>query len=303
MAPKAYPFHFVGHMRMPAIAPLSPAGVDSAMPERRCVRCHGVTKSGQRCSITSRSQMLDASGRRVALPLCHGGSYCMIHTVLFLTRPAQPSDATLIAYIDLETSSLDPLGGSIVEIGSLICDSGSVFSTVVKPRRSLPADPCAVHGISHNELLQGPSFATAFGRFARFLDFASLSVPEEADSDSDDARSPSRSMAQGVDVALVAHNGRAFDFPFLASACLRTGVGISSMAQWSYVDTLDLLRAAGAGGLSWSRSLFCEQRNLWLCPPLCILSIKCVASSVSCARPSLVFSYATSCPATIARKE
>ena len=174
----------------------------------------------------------------------------MIHTVLFLTRPAQPSDATLIAYIDLETSSLDPLGGSIVEIGSLICGSGSVFSTVVKPCRSLPADPCAVHGISHDELLQGPSFATAFGRFARFLDFASLSVPDEAGSDSDDARSPSRSMAQGVDVALVAHNGRAFDFPFLASACLRTGVGISAMAQWSYVDTLDLLRATGAGECS-----------------------------------------------------
>ena len=47
------------------------------------------------------------------------------------------------------------------------------------------------------------------------------------------------------DTGLVAHNGRAFDFPCLASACLRTGVGISAMAQWSYVDTLDLLRATG----------------------------------------------------------
>ena len=211
-------------------------------------QCQGVTKSGKQCSITAASQMRDFAGRLVALPLCCGGSYCMLHAVFFSTLPAQPRDAIVVAYLDLETSSLDFLSGSIVEIACLICGTGGVFSTVVQPCRSLPEDPCAVHGISHDELRQGPSFATAFERMVRFLDYVSLSVPEETDTDSDDARSPSRSMTQEVGVTLVAHNGRAFDFPFLASACLRSGVDVSPMSRWHYVDTLDLLRAADATG-------------------------------------------------------
>ena len=42
----------------------------------------------------------------------------MLHTVLFCVVPARASES-LIAYIDLETTSLDVLCGRIVEVGVL----------------------------------------------------------------------------------------------------------------------------------------------------------------------------------------
>ena len=47
---------------------------------------------------------------------------------------------------------------------------------------------------------------------------------------------------------MVAHNGVKFDFPFLLSACMRAGIGPTVMADWIYVDTLDVLRATDRAG-------------------------------------------------------
>ena len=83
------------------------------------VRCCGTTMSGQRCSITSLSSMRNSAGLCVADPLKKGGRHCMMHTVLFAREPAQACEP-LIAYLDLETNSLDVLSGKIVEIGALV---------------------------------------------------------------------------------------------------------------------------------------------------------------------------------------
>ena len=71
-------------------------------------RCHGITRGGRRCSITPRSTMKDAAGRLVGLPLCLGAPCCLYHAVLFTTYPAELCDA-VVAYIDLQTDSLDVL--------------------------------------------------------------------------------------------------------------------------------------------------------------------------------------------------
>ena len=63
--------------------------------------------------------MRDYSGRLVADPLRKGGGFCMMHTVLFMVQPTNPDDS-IVAYIDLETNSLDVMSGNIVEIGALI---------------------------------------------------------------------------------------------------------------------------------------------------------------------------------------
>ena len=210
------------------------------------VRCCGLTKTGQRCSITSLSNILDSAGRRAADPLRKGGAMCMFHMNLFPTKPAH-ADEPVIAYIDLETNSLDVLTGKIVEIAALIDGSRGMFSTVVHPGHDETPDDAPVHGIPHEELLLGPCFVEAFERLDKFLRYASLSVLE-SDDDSEDDRFPAASMKPSLEVAVVAHNGAKFDFPFLLSACMRAGVSPTVMAGWIYVDTLDLLRATDRAG-------------------------------------------------------
>ena len=209
-------------------------------------RCCGTTQSGQRCSITSLSKMRDAAGRFVADPLRRGGTFCMMHTVLFCRRPLQSCES-IVAYIDLETNSLDVLSGKIVEIGVLVDGSRGMFSTVVHPGHDASPDEASIHGIPHEELLSGPCFAEAFARLDHFLRHASLSVLE-SDDDSEDGRLPAVTMKQDLEVAVVAHNGAKFDFPFLLSECMRAGLGPAVMSNWIYVDTLDVLRATDRAG-------------------------------------------------------
>ena len=132
--------------------------------------------------------------------------------------------AALVAYIDLETNSLDVLSGKILEVGALVDGSRAMFSTVVHPGNDAHLDDASVHGIARTELLCGPSFAEAFGRLDEFLRYASLSVLE-SDEDSEDGRTPAATMRQDLEVCLVAHNGAKFDFPFMLQECLRARAG------------------------------------------------------------------------------
>ena len=198
------------------------------------VRCCATTKAGTRCSITSLSNMKDSAGRFVAEPLRKWGTFCMMHTVLFPREPATACEP-IIAYIDLETNSLDVLSGKIVEIGALIDGSQATFSTVVHPGHEAPLDDAPVHGIPREELLSGPCFAEAFARLDQFLRNASLSVLE-TNNDSENSRSPALIMKQDLQICLVAHNGWRFDFPFLLSEGARAGVGPAAMSSWIYVE-------------------------------------------------------------------
>ena len=170
----------------------------------------------------------------------------MMHTVLFCRQPLQSCES-IVAYIDLETNSLDVLSGKIVEIGVLVDGSRGMFSTVVHPGHDASPNEASIHGIPHEELLSGPCFAEAFARLDHFLRHASLSVLE-SDDDSEDGRLPAVTMKQDLEVAVVAHNGAKFDFPFLLSECMRAGLGPAVMSSWIYVDTLDVLRATDRAG-------------------------------------------------------
>ena len=53
----------------------------------------------------------------------------MMHAVLFPREPAGAHEA-IVAYIDLETSSLDVLFGRILEVGALVDGSRAMFRSI-----------------------------------------------------------------------------------------------------------------------------------------------------------------------------
>ena len=205
------------------------------------VQCTGTTRSGRRCSITSKSVMVDAlSGRLVAEPLKRGGSFCIYHTVLFCVRKVKVNDAVIV-YLDLETSGLSVISDHIVEIGA-VADHGAVFSTVVRPP-SMPSGP-AVHGISNAELQVAPPFSTAFARLVRFIDCLAEAVVSDDESSSDDASGLPCLKGELPHIVIAAHNGMKFDFAMLASECYRHASSPDALVRWKYVDTLEVAKAA-----------------------------------------------------------
>ena len=72
---------------------------------RRCAQCAGRTRNGQRCSISTASQLVDEAGRLVADPLLHGGSHCRLHLEFFAVSPADVrAEDLLVVFYDLETT-------------------------------------------------------------------------------------------------------------------------------------------------------------------------------------------------------
>ena len=108
--------------------------------------------------------MLDDRGRSVNEPLLLGARQCRFHLHLFCTKPAGNVDC-LLFYLDFETSGLEVLSHHSVGIG-VLCENGACFSTVVRP--PVFSEQIPVHGISNDELRQGPSFVDAFHRMHRF---------------------------------------------------------------------------------------------------------------------------------------
>ena len=216
---------------------------------RRC--CQALNKAGRPCGIASDSKALDASGRPAAAPLLRGGARCSFHARWFCTLPlelAELKTAPLLVYLDLETTGLSLASDEIVEIGLWADASRAAFSTVVKPADDSTAkDAGAVHGISLEELRDGPAFADAFRRVAAFLEKlvdAALSDDESSGDEGAEPDGPPRLRSHAPSVLLAAHNGRRFDFGMLLSQCYRCNVPVDALDAWLYVDTLDVLRAA-----------------------------------------------------------
>jgi len=124
------------------------------------VRCKGITKAGKQCSITNSSNWVDNNGRVVAEPLCRGGEFCSLHAKPFCTKPTEIDNFGRLVIFDITKDH-------IIEIAAvhahgdirMNCES---FSTTVRvdpdilEERGLEA--FAVHGITNEEIKQGPSF-------------------------------------------------------------------------------------------------------------------------------------------------
>ena len=115
-----------------------------------------------------------------------------------------------------------------MEIGLLDHSGSLVYSTVVCPP-VLPGDEPTVHGIASSELAQGPGFAEAFRRMARFLDNSvEMAVAEQSDSSNDEVGSTTLRGSPPA-IVIAAHNGFKFDLPILMVELLRCGIGLETM--------------------------------------------------------------------------
>ena len=150
-------------------------------------------------------------GRDVAEPLRRGGLHCAFHARPFCTKPAEEfTGAAIVLLLDLETSGLDVTRDLVVEIAA--CEAppdpaalGACFSTVVS---GASGDASAVHGISLEEIAQGPRVAEAWARFVAFAEgLIDLSLHESGDSEDDGFPRTPRPPSEPPEMLVVAHNG------------------------------------------------------------------------------------------------
>ena len=118
--------------------------------------------------------------------------------------------------LDTETTGLDPQAGDrIVEIGAVELENhlptGRTFHKYINPKRDMPAEAYAVHGLSIEFLSDKPVFEAIAGSFNEFIE----------------------------DARLVIHNA-SFDMKFINAELGWASLKAIPMAQ--ALDTLDLAR-------------------------------------------------------------
>lgn len=121
-----------------------------------------------------------------------------------------------------------------------MCKHDECFSTVV----CLPkfGDGPNIHGIEDEELRDGPSFSEPFWRLYRFCEnIAACAV--FADDSSEDEASPLMFKETPPEIAIIAHNGNKFDFPFLCNEVYRNNMDLEFLLKWKFVDTLEVFRS------------------------------------------------------------
>lgn len=117
---------------------------------------------------------------------------------------------------DLETTGLDPSSDRIVEISAVVFENFSVtskFTTLVNPKRPIPAKVSRINGIYDKDVATAPTESEAINSFCAFIGQETLSG----------------------EIVLVAHNAP-FDVKFLLYAFSRSGID----AEICFQDTLCL---------------------------------------------------------------
>jgi DNA polymerase III alpha subunit (gram-positive type) len=218
-------------------------------------RCNGVTRVGNRCSVTNSSKWTDDHGRLVAGPLQKGGEFCLFHAKPFCTKPTRVNvEQMVVVMLDLETTGIDIVNDRIIEVAAVRAHGdarmkGECFSTTVcvDPTilKNRGQEAFKVHGITDEEIRQGPRFKEAWMRFLKWInDVVNITIQDE-DSD-EDMRQPT--ILSDPVIVMVAHNGFRFDFPMLLCELLRHGLSTAPFAQWFFIDTLQVFRSLNEYG-------------------------------------------------------
>jgi len=232
------------------------------------MRCNGVTRVGKRCSVTSSSNWTDDHGRLVAGPLQKGGELCLIHAKPFCTRPTQLDFNRMVVFmLDLETTGVDIENDRVVEIAAVhahgdIRMKGEAFSTTIRVEpgilESRGKDASKVHGITDEEIKQGPTFREAWTRLLKWIDDVANITVQGEDSD-DDMGLPT--LLEDPIIVLAAHNGIRFDFPMLLCELLRHGISTMILERWYFVDTLQVFKSLNEYGCT---KLQCTAKDLMI---------------------------------------
>ena len=147
------------------------------------------------------------------------------------------------------------LGKRIVELAAFQSPAdgllpGSSFSTIVRVDpailRERGGEAAEVHGISSEEIAEGPSFVEAWALFLQWVEGLLNTAVLESDSDSSDSSDAEAHLPRVPErpplVILAAHNGIRFDFPLLLCEVLRHRLPCAPFEEWVFVDTLVALQ-------------------------------------------------------------
>ena len=152
--------------------------------------CRGVTRAGQRCTLTASSALKEAE------PLRKGSDFCLFHSRPFAAHPClgECPQALEIIFLDLETTGVSVVEDRIVELAAVqILPSnlpGFSFSTTVFVETDIlekrSQEAAQVHGIGQLEIAVSPTFPEVWKAFMHFLGSLSNSYIQESASDTDD---------------------------------------------------------------------------------------------------------------------
>lgn len=111
-------------------------------------------------------------------------------------------------YFDTETTGIDYKNERIVELAGFDPAGNRTFCQFINPGRPIPKEASAIHGITDDMVKEAPSFGAVWTEFVAFC---------------------------GEEAVLVAHNGEAFDRPFVIEEAKRNDVLVP---DWPLIDTL-----------------------------------------------------------------
>ncbi len=115
-------------------------------------------------------------------------------------------------YFDTETTGLRPEKDRIIEIAAFNPLTGKSFVSLVNPECSIPPETSAIHNITDEMVRDAPLFGSVAKEFSDFC---------------------------GPDAILIAHNGDAFDRPFLQEEFKRAQ---APFPAWRFIDSLKWAR-------------------------------------------------------------
>jgi len=115
-------------------------------------------------------------------------------------------------YYDTETTGIDYKNERIIELAAYDCVTQKSFTKLINPGSPIPKEATAIHGITDEMCERAPSFKEVWEEFVLFCE---------------------------GDVILIAHNGDAFDRPFLVEETKRAGC---ELPPWPSIDTLKWAR-------------------------------------------------------------
>ena len=164
--------------------------------------------------VQSFPDALDA-GKKYGVKILYGVEcYLIDDSVKILSRDCDASFNDTLVAVDIETTSLSPLTGTIIEFGAVKIRGGQIiesFSELVDPGKAIGETTTNLTGITNDMLTGKRTIAEVMPDFLEFIG----------------------------DAPLIAHNAN-FDYNFIQYECEKLGLKLNNV----YIDTLELSKLA-----------------------------------------------------------
>ena len=150
-------------------------------------------------------------------------------------------DVVYVAF-DIESTGLSVYSDRAVQIGAVSSD-GDTFNELVNPKRPIPPDATAVHGISNADVASARDFVDVFDAFVDWI----VSICGRRDATYAHRRTRS--------VVLLTFNGQTYDEPLLFAECARAdrACPVSGIKRWDKLQQVTARFLDAYRTLRWHR--------------------------------------------------